>query len=154
MPVQHDNEIDNRDEQLMSTMVDISSACADLFRACEDGDLAHVMEMIFDDEERNGDRKGFLVHQSNEYGNNAVMHAAWGLSNDQALISFLISRGADPACVNLEGSTPLHEACIAGKLHIVKRLLEENSVKELCLNRPDLLGEKELLSCWLWGTVT
>lgn len=126
----------------INVIADISSACTDLFRACEDGDYAHAVELVLDDEERNGGSGSFLVHQSNEYGNNAVMHAAWGLSNDPALISFLIDKGSDPACLNLEGSTPLHEACIAGKLDVVKRLLEEDSDRELCLNRPDLLRRR------------
>ena len=134
----HDDEAagDNN----LNVMQDVAMACSDLYRACEDGDYAHVMELILDDEERSAG--GFLVHQSNEYGNNAVMHAAWGLCNDPDLISFLLEKGADPACVNMEGSTPLHEACIAGKLGVVKRLLEEARVRRDCLNRPDLLRRR------------
>ena len=123
-------------ESMAHILQRVGAACNDLYQACEDGDLLAVMGYIADDEENCGE--SFIVKQSNDYGNNCVMHAAWGLSNDPVMISYLIEKGADPACVNVEGSTPLHEACIAGKLAVVQRLLQEETVRNSCLDRPDL----------------
>lgn len=118
----------------------------EFWRQCENGDIVAVLSVMHRIDESEHDSK-FLAHAFNEYGNNSIMYCCWGLSHDPQLLQLLLDNGADPTVVNAEGSSPLHECCIAGKIEMVKLLLANPVVKEMIDHRDDLRRRRTPLVC-------
>jgi ankyrin repeat protein len=107
--------------------------------------LAVLIEAV-----KNGDEQGVLaglrrdpslLQDTDKTGSTLLHHAA--LSSSAAIVSLLLSRGADPASFNDFTQLPLHWAAAAGNLGtatvLVQRGGEVVGIDETCLDMPSLL---------------
>lgn len=113
------------------------------WKFAEDGDIVALLNVLH----RSENNSKFLARARNEYGNSCVMYCCWGLSHDPQLLRLLLDSGAAPDIINAEGSTPLHECCISGKIEMAKILLEYPQCRALIDHRDDLRRRRTPLVC-------
>ena len=82
------------------------------------------------------------VDQQDEDGNTALIFAAEQGHED--ILNLLLENGADPHRSDFKKRTPLMNAAYKGKMNIIKRLLQIDTVKEQ-IDAPDINGNTALI---------
>ena len=95
-----------------SALAQIRSSNVDLVRAVKDQDMATARDLI---------AAGADVNEQDSETMTALHWAAhW---NDQELVDFLLSEGAEAEVSNRYGVTPLHEASLVGNLELIENFV-------------------------------